>query len=86
MEHKGELLRAESEIFFRFSRRSLTAPYWSAKTGRTYYVNPEFTHITGYTLEDVPTGRDVVRKAFSESRDGEKFFESWWNDPPSESY
>jgi len=32
--------------------------------GRCVYVNPEFTHITGYELEDIPTVDDWLHKAY----------------------
>jgi len=34
------------------------------KKGNFQYVNPEFINITGYTLEEVPTGRIWFEKAF----------------------
>lgn len=35
-----------------------------APDGRYEYVNPKFTELLGYTLEDVPTGREWFRQAF----------------------
>lgn len=35
-----------------------------APDGRYEYVNPKFTELLGYTLEDVPTGRQWFRLAF----------------------
>lgn len=34
------------------------------RAGNWQYVNPTFTEITGYTLQDVPTGRAWIRKAY----------------------
>ncbi|HME45179.1 MAG TPA: PAS domain S-box protein [Syntrophorhabdales bacterium] len=81
MEHKGELLRAESEIFFSILQKIPYGVMLVSEGGQNVYVNPEFTHITGYTLEEVPTGRDLVRKAFPESHNDGKVLETWWDDP-----
>ncbi len=33
-------------------------------SGKYLYVNPKFTEITGYTIEDVPDGRTFLKKAY----------------------
>jgi PAS domain S-box-containing protein len=34
--------------------------------GRCRYVNPEFTRLTGYRLDHVPTVRDWIERAYPE--------------------
>jgi hypothetical protein len=51
-----ELLRKERETFFPILHK---APYGIAlieNDGKFIYINPAFTNITGYTLEDVSSG------------------------------
>jgi PAS domain S-box-containing protein len=53
-----ELLRKERETFFPILHK---APYGIAlidNDGKFIYINPAFTNITGYTLEDISSGRD----------------------------
>ncbi len=53
-----ELLQKERETFFPILHK---APYGIAlidSDGKFIYINPTFTHITGYTLEDISSGRD----------------------------
>ena len=45
--------------------------------GRFVYFNPEFTHITGYALEDIPTGRDWVLNAYPEPAYRDKVVQFW---------
>jgi len=37
------------------------------KDGRYKYLNPKFEELFGYTLEDIPTGRDWVAQAYPDS-------------------
>jgi two-component system cell cycle sensor histidine kinase/response regulator CckA len=48
-----------------------------AKNGRYKYVNPWFVEMFGYTIEDVPTGRDWFKKAFPDDDYREKVVKSW---------
>jgi PAS domain S-box-containing protein len=53
-----ELLRKERETFFPILHK---APYGIAlidNDGKFIYINPAFTTITGYTLEDMSSGTD----------------------------
>jgi two-component system cell cycle sensor histidine kinase/response regulator CckA len=53
-----ELLQKERETFFPILHK---APYGIAlidNDGNFTYINPAFTNITGYSLEDISTGRD----------------------------
>ncbi len=58
-----ELLEKERETFFPILHK---APYGIAlidNNGRFIYINPAFTNITGYTLEDIFAGRDWFHRA-----------------------
>ena len=58
-----ELLEKERETFFPVFHK---APYGIAlidNDGKFIYINPAFSHITGYTLEDVFAGRDWFHQA-----------------------
>jgi PAS domain S-box-containing protein len=60
-----ELLQKERETFFPILHK---APYGIAllgKDGKFIYINPAFTNITGYTLEDISSGRDWFHVASS---------------------
>jgi PAS domain S-box-containing protein len=50
------------------------------REGRYEYINPKFTEIFGYTLEDVPTGRDWFRKAQPDPVYRQKVMASWKED------
>ena len=58
-----ELLQKERETFFPILHK---APYGIAlidNNGKFIYINPAFTNITGYTLEDIFLGREWLHKA-----------------------
>jgi len=58
-----ELLQKERETFFPLLHK---APYGIAlidNDGKFIYINPAFTSITGYTLEDILFGREWLHKA-----------------------
>jgi PAS domain S-box-containing protein len=72
-----ELLRKERETFFPILHK---APYGIAlidNEGKFIYINPAFTNITGYTLEDISSGRDWVHAVspFLEYR--QEIIDSW---------
>ena len=48
--------------------------------GRYEYVNPKFTGIFGYTLEDIPTGRDWFEKAHPDPEYRQKVLACWKED------
>ena len=48
--------------------------------GRYKYLNPKFTAIFGYTLEDVPTGRDWFRKAYPDEACRREVIAQWLKD------
>ena len=81
-EHKRteELLKKERKTFFRILQKAPYGVILIDRNGRYVYVNPEFTTITAYTLEDVPTGRDLLHKAYPDPRYREKVREAWRTD------
>ncbi len=75
-----EALQKEREISLSILEN---APYGVAlidKGGQYIYTNPEFTNITGYMLQDVPTGKDWFQKAFPDSNDRRKMLKLWKED------
>lgn len=47
---------------------------------RYKYINPKFVEIFGYTLEDIPTGREWFRKAYPDQDDRSRAMSKWIND------
>ena len=47
---------------------------------RCLYVNPEFTNITGHTLDDIPTVADWFREAFPDPAYRQEVTERWVGD------
>jgi PAS domain S-box-containing protein len=50
------------------------------KDGSYQYINPKFVEMFGYTLEDIPTGREWFRKAFPDSGHRKQAISSWVSD------
>jgi PAS domain S-box-containing protein len=48
--------------------------------GRYEYVNPKFTEMFGYTLEDIPTGKSWVEKAYPDPEYRQMILNSWKED------
>jgi diguanylate cyclase (GGDEF)-like protein/PAS domain S-box-containing protein len=75
-----EILQQERETFFSILQKE---PYGALliNTDETFlYVNPEFTAITGYTIKDVPNGREWFRKAFPNPEYRHKIIAVWKED------
>jgi diguanylate cyclase (GGDEF)-like protein/PAS domain S-box-containing protein len=75
-----QLLQGERETFYSILQK---APYGAAlidRDGRYLFINPEFTSITGYTLEDIPTGREWYTKAFPDEHYRKHTIELWKKD------
>jgi PAS domain S-box-containing protein len=75
-----KLLQNEREIFFTILENALYGACLTDRDGSYLYVNPEFTKITGYTLEDIPTGRDWMHKAYPDKEYRKKVVETWKKD------
>jgi diguanylate cyclase (GGDEF)-like protein/PAS domain S-box-containing protein len=78
--HIEQLLQSERETFYGILQK---APYGVAlidNNGRYLFVNPEFTAITGYTLEDIPSGREWFVKAYPDKDYRKYVIEEWKKD------
>ncbi len=77
------ILQQERETFFSILQKE---PYGALliNTDETFlYINPEFTAITGYTIKDVPDGREWFRKAYPDPEYRHKIIAMWKEDIPS---
>jgi PAS domain S-box-containing protein len=77
----AEAARLESEE--RFRKLTEKSPFGIAQIeldGRWLYVNPRFTELTGYNLEDIPNGREWFRKAFPEGQLHRQVIADWKHD------
>jgi diguanylate cyclase (GGDEF)-like protein/PAS domain S-box-containing protein len=75
-----KILQQERETFFSILQKE---PYGALliNTDETFlYVNPEFTAITGYTLNDVPNGREWFHKAYPNREYRHKVIAMWKED------
>ena len=75
-----ELLQRERETFYRTLQEAPNGVALIGKNGRYLYINAEFTNITGYTLEDIPTGKDWFRKAYPNPKYRRQLIELWKQD------
>jgi len=74
------VLQQERETFFSILQKQ---PYGALliDTDETFlYINPEFTAITGYTLKDVPNGREWFRKTYPDPEYRHKVIATWKED------
>jgi diguanylate cyclase (GGDEF)-like protein/PAS domain S-box-containing protein len=74
------LLQRERENFYSILQEAPNGVALIDKDGRYLYINSEFTNITGYTLEDVPTVEDWLHKAYPNVQFRHKFVELWEED------
>jgi PAS domain S-box-containing protein len=74
MEH---LVFKEREVFFSVMKNNPHGIALFDDDNRFAYFNPEFTRITGYTLEDVPTSRDWTQMAYPDLEYRKKVIEFW---------
>jgi PAS domain S-box-containing protein len=63
-----ELLKKERETFFSILQGATYGVILLDQSGKYFYVNPEFTRITGYPLDDIPSGRVWFQKAFPDEK------------------
>lgn len=75
-----ELLKKERETFFSILQNATYGVILLDRSGQYFYVNPQFTHITGYTLEDIPSGRFWFRKAFPDATYRKEVINAWLED------
>jgi diguanylate cyclase (GGDEF)-like protein/PAS domain S-box-containing protein len=75
-----ESLQRERENFYSILQEAPNGVALIDKDGRYLYINSEFTNITGYTLEDVPTVKDWFHKAYPNAQLRHEFVELWEKD------
>jgi PAS domain S-box-containing protein len=74
------LLRRERETFFAILQKAPYGVILLEKTGRYLYVNPQFTLMTGYSLKDIPTGKEWFRKAYPDAPYRKRIIRTWVED------
>jgi len=72
-----EELKKERETFFTVLKNYPHGVALVDRNGVNQYVNPEFTKITGYTIEDIPMGRDWFQKAYPVPEYRKKVIDAW---------
>ncbi len=77
-----ELLKKERETFFSILQSAAYGVILLDQSGQYFYVNPEFTRITGYTLEDIPSGKLWFKKAFPDPAYRKKVINAWLENGP----
>jgi diguanylate cyclase (GGDEF)-like protein/PAS domain S-box-containing protein len=80
------LLQRERETFYSTLQEAPNGAALLDKDGRYLYVNSAFTKITGYTLSDIPTGKDWFRQAFPHKEYRHKSLELWRKDFPHKTF
>ncbi|MCX5808499.1 MAG: ATP-binding protein [Proteobacteria bacterium] len=74
------LLQKERKTFFSILQKAPYGVVMMDKDGRYLYMNEEFTRITGYTFEDVPTGRDWFYRAYPDEDYRKNAIRAWKSD------
>jgi len=72
-----ESLKKEKETFFTILENDPSGVALIGRDGVYKYLNHQFTNITGYTIEDVPTGKDWFQKAYPDPEYRKKVIETW---------
>ncbi len=75
-----KLLIKEKEVFFSVMNDNPHGIALFDDLGRFLYFNPEFTAITGYTLEDVSTGHEWAERAYPDPEYRAKVIKFWKDD------
>jgi len=75
-----EALRESEERFRILVEESPLGISLIGKDGRYKYINPKFTEIFGYSLEDIPTGREWFRKAYPDEEYRHQVISKWITD------
>jgi len=63
-----ELLQRERDTFFAILQKAPYGVVFLDKEGETILINMQFTNITGYTREDIPTLKDWFRLAYPDKK------------------
>jgi len=72
-----ESLQREKEKLFTILENDPTGIALVDKNGFYSYINPEFTNITGYVLQDIPDGRTWFQKAYPDPEYRKKVIDAW---------
>jgi PAS domain S-box-containing protein len=75
-----ELLQKERDTFYSILQKAPYGVMLIDKDENLPFVNPEFTNITGYTFEDVPTAKDWFRQAYPDPHYRNMVSETWGKD------
>jgi len=75
-----EALRREQEKFRVLVEKSPLGVSVIGEDGHYEYLNPKFIEMFGYTLEDIPAGRDWFIKAYPDSRYRHEVISTWMDD------
>jgi len=75
-----EALRREEEKFRVLVEKSPLGVSLIGEDGHYEYLNPKFIEMFGYTLEDIPAGRDWFIKAYPDSRYRHEVISTWIDD------
>jgi PAS domain S-box-containing protein len=75
-----EVLRESEEKFKSLVTHAPIGLSTFNKKGTYEYVNPKFTEIFGYTLEDLPTGKQWLEKAYPDPEYRQKVLACWKED------
>jgi len=72
-----DALRSEEEKFRILVEESPFGVSWIGADGAYKYVNPKFVEIFGYSLEEIPTGREWFKRAYPNSEYRRKVISTW---------
>ena len=75
-----KLLRKSEEKFGKLVTQAPIGLSTINKGGKYEYVNPKFTEIFGYTLEDIPTGKQWFEKVHPDPGYRQKVLDTWRED------
>ena len=79
-----EALQKEKKTFFAILDNDPVGVILTDREGVYVFVNREFTNVTGYTREDVPTGADWFNKAYPDRAYRKKVLAAWEENAVSE--
>jgi PAS domain S-box-containing protein len=75
-----KLLQRERDTFYSILERAPYGVMVLDTAGNHSFVNPEFTNITGYTLEDIPTTQEWLHRAYPDQHYRNMVMEMWESD------
>jgi len=75
-----DALRKEKETLSMILERTPHGISLVDNGGKYLYVNPYYTEITGYTLEDMPSKKEWFEKAYPDENYRKKVLDTWDND------